>query len=214
MRRGIRRTAACLAACILLCAALTGCSPKRYTYEPEVTSVFLDPSGTVEECLMDTLGEPYMTPNGLENFIREQISAYQEGETAEKVKLQSVEATDAGVMVRLSYASAQDYDDFNYGDGLFSSLRIAPMTDVVQKGTRAGITLPSTLITAGKGEQANLEKLQKRAKNYTVAAGTAGSTDAVIYVEGKVQYVTPNVIAADQNMVKVPAGEEFVLVYR
>ncbi|MBQ5952409.1 MAG: hypothetical protein IJL66_09710 [Lachnospiraceae bacterium] len=197
----------------VLCLVLAGCKVKRFEYEPSVTSVFLTPEGAVRECLMDTFEESYMSVAGLEKYIKNQISEYQRNESTQKVALESADMKDGKVIVRMWYYTGKDYDGFNYSEGLFTNLRITPFLDSVEKLTPV-IPVPKLLVSVSKRETANMDKLVKKAKNYTIAAGTAGEKDAVVYVEGKIEYVSPNITLIDQNMMKVPAGQDFVLLYR
>ena len=196
---------ACLA-CLLM-----GCGPKRYKFKPEATSIYFTAEGTVEEALYDTLSEEYLSVDGLRTFVEGEIASYNEGLDSQPVSLTSFEGEEGEqIQVRLEYATIEDYEAFNYNDGQVQNAKIA---DISQIG-EAGITLEGDFVKAEDQSSVELSEVQSLTKCYVLTGTADGDGDVTLFTEGNITYTTSNITEVDKNCAKVPAGEQFIIIYK
>ena len=194
---------------VCLAALLMGCGAKRYSFKPEATSVFFTADGRVKEALFDTLDKDYLNQDGLKAFVEEEIAKYNEGMESEPVTLASFEGDKDKAKVLLEYATFGDYEAFNYNAGQVQDIRTAKM----DKLSDSEISLEGDFIKTKDKKAVDLAEVQKYTKGYAVTGRADSDGDVVVYTEGKIVYVSSNITEVEKNMAKVPAGEDFTIIY-
>lgn len=202
-------TAVLLVLC--LTGVLMGCGAKRYKFKPEGTSIFFTDDGRVKEALYDGLEESYLNKEDFEAFVEEEVAKYNEGLNGAAVEMDSFkEDKETGIVsVQLSYKTLQDYMDFNYNAGLVRDVKTADMEEL----SAAQITLEGDFVKADGSTSVGNTEVQS-AEGFALTGTADSAEDVTVYVEGNIQYVSSNITEVEKNCAKVPAGENFTIIYK
>lgn len=132
--------------CVLvgLAGALTGCSAKGSAVEVTTTTICIDEDGTVTHKIVEPFDKEYYDADALSSMIQEEIDEYNKEKGAQAVTLVSTEEVtdeesgERKAFVTMTYASAEDYQDFN-GKLLF----YGTVTEATEAGYDVNVSLKS-----------------------------------------------------------------------
>lgn len=141
-------TAAALAAGAML---LGGCSlleQNRWTPQ-ETAAVSIDKDGTITEIVQETLDAAYYSAEELQNMITSEVADYNAAHGEDTVTVKEFEAEEGKVSLKMEYASAGDYAEFNNTEFYYGSMINAQLSgylfDAAYKRVEDGVVQGQTV---------------------------------------------------------------------
>ncbi len=105
----MKRKFSILLAAIMLIGLMAGCGNK---FSPDENALYVKKDGKVIQVAIESLDQSYYDEAELEQFINDEIDAYDGGEDA-SVKLQNFKVNDGVANMQLEFDSFETYADFN-----------------------------------------------------------------------------------------------------
>lgn len=191
-------------ACVMLVSALLGgCGQKGGL---DTTSVYIRKDGSVSSAVYEPFDTDTYSQDELQVFVEDAVSAYNQkhagtaaaytDDTKEAlyVAISSLDVKDGNAILKMEYASCDDFMQFNEDEGSFVQLA----SGTVSGAAEAGIDLSSFELVGDDGEeQINGSEVDGE---YHVVFVEGTST---IVVEGSIQYATADVKIEDQDTAQV-----------
>ena len=194
--------------------ALTACGME---YKPTQNGVFVKLDKSLEGAYVETFDNENYSLEDLQKMGQEEVQEYNKEnagldfysseQTKEKlpISLDSVEKSGSNVVVRMSYATADDYNTFNAdeislagGDKLYTE-KISDST-VKLKGEFVTVT----------GEAVTIDEIQKHGDYHLVYV----NYKADVTVQGDIAYVSTNVNCNSKNNANTPASQDAYIVFK
>ena len=102
-------------AAVLVCALmLGGCGMLgEKPWEPTETALQMKKDGTVTETVIDQLDQNYYSSQELESMINSSVSEYNQSKGGDVITIDSLSIENNQVNLTMTYASAQDYAEYN-----------------------------------------------------------------------------------------------------
>lgn len=100
---------------LMLVVVLSGCNAQN----PDkigATTIYVDKEGKIIETVVEDFSMSHYSDEELKQFIEQDISLYHENKGEEVVGLEFFEVKDEIVKVQMSFATAEDYREFNSVD--------------------------------------------------------------------------------------------------
>lgn len=197
MKRGWRLFAAGVFAALLL----TGCS----NFSPEMSGISIGKKGTVTEVSIENFDKDYYDKSELESEITASIEAYNSTAGSKAVKKNSFSVKDGVAKLRITYASASDYAEFNNVD-----LYVGDIQGAVQAGYAFEGQFYEVSDGTAKEDTAIWGSQIMTGTNYnTVAVREA----LLIEVPGTIRYVSANVQVKDSSTAVIAENETAYILY-
>lgn len=100
---------------VLMCTLmLGGCGILgEETWEPQETALQMKKDGTVTETVIDALDQSYYSSQELESMINSSVSEYNQTKGSEAITIDSLSIENNQVNLTMTYASAEDYAEYN-----------------------------------------------------------------------------------------------------
>lgn len=192
-----------IACAMLVSVLLGGCGQKG---ELDMTSVYIRKDGSVSSAVYEPFDVGIYSQDELQVFVEDAVSAYNQknagiaavytDDTKEplSVAISSLEVKDGTAVLKMEYASCDDYLQFNESEG--SLLQLASGT--VEGAASAGIDMSRIeMLTAEGTDKLKGDEVDSE---YHVVFVEGTST---ITVEGTIKYVTADVMIEDKNTAQV-----------
>lgn len=185
----------CMIACMM---ALTACTEGKTTEE---TTVAIDKKGKISSVIVDEFGQDYYSEEDLKNFTLAEVNSYNGEHGDQAVTLSKVEGQDEQVVVRMEYASAEDYAAFN---------RKQLFVGTVAQAYEAGYSLDVALSNTAESDQTigKSEILEMGNKNIVIAE------ENILYqLPSKALYISGNGEMLKNTVVKKLYTEQESMLY-
>lgn len=127
MRGIMKKGIFCVILTLLL--SLTACGMKNTETDADVSTIIIDKDGKIVSKIVEDFDEVYYSEDELKDMIGQEIATYNKAKGEEKISFKSCEKVDNSVVVQLSFASSEDYSEFN-GVELF----VGTVQQAYQKG--------------------------------------------------------------------------------
>lgn len=129
--------------CILiLMVMLTACTSGSKAQE---STMIIDKNGSITSVIVEGFEEYYYTQEDFENFVRQDVAAYNAGFSDAPISVSKVAVRNEIITVEMKYASAQDYAAYNS-----LPLFIGTVAEAYDAGYDLDVTLNSTTETEKK----------------------------------------------------------------
>lgn len=99
-----------LCSLILGAMLLSGCTNDK---KAETNTLYLKNNGNIIGAVVEKLDQEYYDPQELEEWIQDEVDAYNHEDGKDKIKIRKNEVEDDQAKVNIIYASVKDYADFN-----------------------------------------------------------------------------------------------------
>lgn len=188
------------AACVLaLSAILAACGDKELAVD--TNTLYMKSDGTVTEASFELFEESYYDAAELEEYVKEEVRAYNYKNVKEAIAVDKVEVQDKVAAVYLTYQTAEDYIAFNEAE-LFAG--------TVKKAMDAGYDFDTEFVSYEKGEEARLLEVTETGANRILIL------DATIdvRVDGTILFVSSNVQKKDKKNVSLTQGGLSYIIYK
>lgn len=133
---------AVMAAGVMLLGGCESLGQKPWTPQ-QAAAVSLDEDGKITEIIQETLGAAYYDAAELQNMVTSEVADYNAKHGADTIKVISFEAADGKVTLKMEYASAGDYAEFNNTEFYYGSMINAQLSgylfDVSYKRVSDGV---------------------------------------------------------------------------
>ncbi len=194
--------------------ALAACGVE---YKPTQNGVFIKLDKSLEGAYVETFdGENYnledlqkMGQEEVQEYNKEKadLDFYSSEQTEEKlpISFDSVEKDGSNIVVRMSYATAEDYNTFN-ADDLFLAGGDKLYTE---KLSDTSVALEGDFVTV-KGEKTTVDEIMKHSDYQLVYV----NYETNITVEGDIAYVSTNVNCNSENNANTPAGQDAFIIFK
>lgn len=200
MKRKFVRGLTCM---VFALALLGGCGRIR---DLDETSVYIRKDGSVSSAVYEPFDTDIYKEEDLQRFVEDAVSAYNQSTVGSAkaytkdsdesllVAIDSLEVKGDDAVLKLEYASCEDYLKFNEAEG--SILQLASGT--VAGAGEAGIDMSRMELLNAEGTDKISGNDIDEAYHVVFVEGTAS-----LAVEGSVQYVSADVKVEDKDMVQV-----------
>lgn len=129
--------------CILISMVmLTACTSGSKAQE---STMIIDKNGSITSVIVEGFEEYYYTQEDFENFVRQDVAAYNAGFSDAPISVSKVAVRNEIITVEMKYASAQDYAAYNR-----LPLFIGTVAEAYDAGYDLDVTLNSTTETEKK----------------------------------------------------------------
>ncbi|MDD7390656.1 MAG: hypothetical protein PUG60_13605 [Lachnospiraceae bacterium] len=192
-----------IACAVLAAAVLGGCGQKA---ELDTTSVYIRKDGTVASAVYEEFDTKTYDKDDLKVFVEDAVSAYNQKyagtagvytkDAAEPLSaaVTSLDFEDGNAVLKMEYASCEDYMQFNESEG--SLVQLASGT--VSGAKEAGIDMSSFELLNSEGT----DKINGGDVDDGYHVVFAEGTSAIV-VEGSILYATADVKIEDKNTVQI-----------
>lgn len=188
---------------LVTACALTGCGSEK---TPEISSVSIGKDGSITHQIVGSFEQNY-DMDEIEKLASERVAEYCADNGAESVTLESVEKTDDKVLIRLNYATDQDYNDFNHREMFVGS---------IAEADEQGYQLEKVAFVSADGKPMEIGFIEDHDKAQIAIIGTKPTEDKVVNIYGKVLYINQSATSdldvsfSGKNAVRIthPAIEE------
>ncbi|MCM1121295.1 MAG: hypothetical protein NC416_01790 [Eubacterium sp.] len=165
---------------ILLILAITcvsaGCGQDK---TPQVSSVSIGKDGTIAHQIVGGFEQNY-DMNEIEQLASQRVAEYCADNGADSVTLESVDKTDDKVVIKLGYATDQDYNDFNHREMFVGT---------VAEANEQGYDLESVAFVSADNKPMEIGYIEDHEKTQIVIIGTKPTEDLAVDIYGKVLYI-------------------------
>ena len=200
MKKGLLQGAAVLTACLML----TGCSGH---YSLKDTGILVHKDGTVQSAIYEDFDSSQFSIDALKAFAEQEVITYNESagclayayaddkelETAENAELAAwideVSESDGKAIVKMSYASGQDYVSFNDAEANYTVLTCG----TVAQASEQGVNLSDFIYHSDKEE--DVPSTEFKDKWYYVYLQGAGQ----VTVEGRICYLSDGLTQSEDS---------------
>ena len=194
--------------CLMLASAfLSGCGQSG---ELDTTSIYIRKDGSVSSAVYEAFDTKNYSQEELQEFVEDNVSAYNQSEAgvaaaytkdteeALSVAVKSLEVEANEAVLKMEYASCEDYLQFNESEG--SILQLASGT--VAGAEKAGIDLGQFELLNPEGSEKISGSDVDEAYYVIFVEGTT-----TIQVEGSIQYATADVKVEDKDTAQVSSAD-------
>lgn len=196
MKRGYFAGLLLLTGCVL-----TGCSG----FSPEISGISINKKGGVTEYVRESFDKSYYDKDEMEDEIAAEINSYNQNAGKKAVKKKGFKVKADVAELRMTYATWQDYAQFNHLDFYLGDIQGAVQAGYAFEGSFYEVQDGSV-----KEDTAIWGSRIMTGKNYhTVAAKQA----LLIEVPGKIRYVGGNVKVTDASTAVLNGNETAYILY-
>lgn len=156
---------------------LIGCGQDK---APEVSSVSIGNDGTITHQIVGDFEQNYYEVEGLKTLAEDRVAEYCANNGGDSVTLESVEEKDGSILIRLHYATDQDYSEFNHRELFLGTLTEAG---------KQGYLLEAVPFVSVDGEATEIGFMEDLDKKQIVIIATKPSEELVVNTYGKVLYI-------------------------
>lgn len=162
---------------VAIACGLAGCGQDK---APEVCSVSINKDGGIAHQIVGDFEQNYYDMDSLETLAADRVAEYCADNGADTVALESVEEKSGSILIKINYATEQDYRDFNHRELFVGTLEEA--------GNR-GYELEAVAFVSADGKPMELGYMEDHDKTKIVIIGTKASEELVVNTYGKVLYI-------------------------
>lgn len=189
----------CLLLAVMLIATGCGQQEKLSTDMLKDTTVLVRSDGSMEQYIVENFNKSYYNLNDLKEFAKEKIEEYNDLYKGDPVSLEWVRTEDKKVTMLLSYASVEDFAQFN-------SQKASFMT--VAEARKEG-SLPEMLYSSGEDKEISTEEA-KPADEWFVFFLDA---DSNIQITGEMKYYQ-NAALLNPVSIQAKEGKMAVVIFK
>lgn len=198
----MKRFAFCILLLMLL-FTMGGCNDKDLPVTLDDVSnntMLVKKNGTLQVAFVEAFDKEYYQLSELDEFVKQEVNAYNEKAGAEEIKIDNVLLRDGNAIVILTFSGMAHYSAFNNISAAFFS---TSTKDVA-------IQLPDRYIEAKKQASVSREEAFKSGKNKALVLYEPYD----VIVEGSIKYYSENLTLADKNKVEGNEGDITVVIYK
>jgi len=188
---------------ILGLLAMTACSEKDKNLNADditVNTILAKANGALQVAIVEDFEKPYYNIKELEDFITQEVNAYNKKAGEGKVKLEAVKQKNGKAVMLMTYSGMDQYAAFNEVTAAYFNSGIQNIK----------LALPSTLKNASNDSVAGTkEVLQTEGLKVLVL-----NEPYEIIVEGKVKYYSENAKLLENDKVSATDGGMTVVVFK
>ncbi len=201
--KGIGMGRNCVFSCLLLAVmlAVTGCGGKENlsTDMLKDTTVLIRSDGSMEQYIVENFNKSYYNLKDLKAFAKEKVEEYNDLYKENPISLEWVRTEDKLVTMLLSYASVEDFAQFN-------SQKASFMT--VAEARKEGI-LPETLYSSGKDKEIPTEEAKLTDEWFVFSL----DADSNIQITGEMKYYQ-NAALLNPVSIQAKEGKMAVVIFK
>lgn len=199
---------------LILVLAFTGCG---VNYEPTENGVFVKEDRTLEGAYIEDFDKDYYDVDALTQMGQQEVQKYNKeksgmdfysGDQTKKtlpVSLDMVSKRSDKILVRMSYATAEDYIAFNQ-DRIAQAGGTTIYTESLEK---TSIPLTGEFVTL-EGSPAQISEIAKNGSYHLVYVNYKEN----ITVDGEIAYVSSNVTCNSKNNASTEAGQDSFIIFK
>ena len=161
---------------LVIAGTLAGCGQDK---TPEVKSVSIGKDGMITHQIVGGFEQNY-DMDEIEKLASDRVAEYCADNGADSVTLESVEKTDDKVLIKLNYATAQDYSDFNHREMFVGT---------VAEANEQGYKLENVAFVSADGNPMEISYIEDHDKTQIAIIGTKPTEELVVNIYGKVLYI-------------------------
>ncbi|MCI9052498.1 MAG: hypothetical protein HFI05_11390 [Lachnospiraceae bacterium] len=188
---------------IVLSFFMVGCGEKEQEFAPSKDTIYVKEDGSILEVAFDMLDKEYYSSQEMESFVNEEVRNYNLKKVEEIIKIEKVEVQEKEVSAYLTYTKGEAYAEFNKAD--FYSGTIKGAMD-------AGYEFQNTFLNYADGTEVSLAKAVENSEDKIIVY--MPDTDSDIRVDGKISYISDNVVKIDEKNVSLIKGELSYIIYK
>lgn len=195
-----------------------------YDFQPEASSIYVSEDGNIQSATVEEYEKDYYSQSGLEEFLSEQVAAYNKGlgaaelghniEGGQKLPAAVVSCSleEGKAMVIYEYADSESFldfaEEFHDADNLVSELKTGTAAEARAEGWLAD----GDFIKPGRGQDtadASDDEIGRLSDQQAVLV----TTDHPVTLEtgGRIRYMTRGVSLQDKNMARIPEGTHVII---
>lgn len=161
---------------LVMVCALTGCGREK---TPDVSSVTIGKDGVIVHQIVGAYEQNYDMEE-LENLASDRVEQYCAENGAGSVTLEAVDKADGRVIIKLQYATQQDYNGFNHRE-LF--------VGTVAQANENGYQLENVAFVSPDGKPTEVGYMEEQDKKQIVIIETKPAEEMVVNISGKLLYI-------------------------
>ncbi len=192
---------------LLILAAVCMLSGCGQSGGAEISSVTIGKDGSIAHQIVGGFEQNYYDIGELKSLAADRVSEYCEENGPDRVKLASVEDKEGTISIRLDYATAQDYSNFNHRE-----LYIGTLSSAIDEG----YPLEAVPFVSAEGEPMEIGFIEDWDKKQIAIIATKPSEELAVNTYGKVLYINQNLSSpmdvsfTGKKNVRImnPAGED------
>lgn len=178
--------------------ALMGCSKGD---DVKKTTLYIDEDGEVTEAIVEALDKDYYDSNEMENFIEEEVDAYNKEAGSDKVDVVKYEVENHKAKVTIEYESMADYGKFN---------NVSAFYGTIKEAKKAGHEFEGEFLSA-KDKPAITYKELKGSNSYYAVVVEGKQT---VVLDNDVLYASPNVKIKGEKAIVENSNEKAYIIYK
>lgn len=190
---------------------LTGClGGGSSTLNEESSRIFVTEEGTFQTATVETYADQdYYNAEELKAYLEEAVSAYNGAHSQGAVTLDSAAMEQGTAKMIYRYGSGEDLAGFvsEYEDkaNQVDSIAVTTLSKVLEQSESEGIVF----LKASDKKQADRKALSKKGESHAVVVETQNSV--TIQTQGKLLFVSDNVVIKDQYTVEITQGKSYII---
>ncbi|MDE6845963.1 MAG: hypothetical protein K2J99_09380 [Lachnospiraceae bacterium] len=161
---------------LAITSGIVGCGSEK---TPDVKSISIGKDGMIAHQIVGGFEENY-DMDEIEKLASDRVAEYCADNGADSVMLESVDQTDGKVLIKLNYATAQDYNDFNHREMFVGT---------VAEADQQGYQLENIAFISADGKPMEIGYIEDHDKTQIAIIGTKPTEEMVVNIYGKILYI-------------------------
>ncbi len=161
---------------LVMVCALTGCGQEK---TPDVSSVSIGKDGVIAHQIVGGYEQNYDMEE-LQKLASDRVEEYCAQKGPGSVTLESVDKSDDKVLIKLQYASGQDYNEFNHREFFIGT---------VEQANENGYQLENVAFVSPDGKPTEVGYMEEQDKKQIVIIETKPTEEMVVNIYGKILYI-------------------------
>jgi len=197
---------------LLAAAMLTGCLGRGSgnTLNTESSRIYVTEEGTFQTTTVESYAQQdYYNGEELKSFLEEAVSQFNGVSGLNQVALDSCTLDNGTAKMVFHYASPEALIGFSsqYEDkaNLVESIEVDKLSEVYGQSESEGVTF----IKASDGKKADSKTVSKKGSSQAVVVTSANPV--TIQTQGKIQFVSENVVIKDSHTVQTTKGKSYII---
>ncbi len=199
-------------AAVIAAGMLTGCLGRSGSnaLNAESSRIFVTGDGVLQTATVETYAEKdYYNAEELKAYLEEAALAYNKAHGEGAVTLDSCSMEKGTARMIFNYKSGDDLSGFAYEyedkDNQVDSISVHAFSEILGQSETEGISF----LKASDGKPAEKKELSHREQSHAVVVES--KHPVTIQTEGKLLFVSDNVVIKDQNTVQTAEGKSYII---
>lgn len=188
---------------LLLIFTAAGCSKgdkKINADDVKESTLLARTNGEIQVATIEGFDKEYYSLNELQNFVDEQIAAYNSKAGDNRIKVDSVQLADDKAVMLLTYSGMDQYTAFNEVTAAYFNGGVKDLP----------FSLPATLVNSKNEALASTQEIIQNNKYKVLILNEPYH----IVVDGKIKYFSDNAKLIDDNEVQAPNEGMTIVVFK